>query len=272
VKLRPWNRLRRRRPRILALLACRNEMRYLPDYFASVRPLVDGVVALDDGSTDGSAELLARQPEVLQLLRLPPRDDHAWDDALNHRRLIEASWEHAPDWLIGLDADERLERGFRERAENEILRARHEGFRAFRVHVREIWDDRLCYRADGIWGGKSSARFFAARRDHEFHMQRLHCYWAPLNSRVNGDFAQADLFLYHLRMLTPEDRAARRARYERIDPASSWQSIGYAYLTDTEGLCLERIAPEREYQPLPAPSVPALAPHPVAARVREAPG
>ena len=244
---------RRRAPRILALLACRNEMRYLPDYFESVRPLVDGIVALDDGSTDGSADFLARQPEVLEILRLPPHAGHAWDDAANHRRLVEAAWKHRPDWLLGLDADERLEAGFRERAEQEIARARKEGHRAYRLHLREIWDDPLCYRADGLWGAKSSARFFEARRDHEFHMQRLHCHWAPLNSRENGDFPQADLYFYHLRMLTPEDRAARQARYESLDPDRSFQAIGYSYMTVTEGLRLERIAAGREYRPLPAP-------------------
>jgi len=87
-------------------------------------------------------------------------------------------------------------------------------------------------------------------------MQRLHCYWAPLNSRKNGDFPQADLMLYHLRMLTPEDRAARQARYESLDPGKDFQSIGYGYMTQTEGLHLERIAPEREYRPLPEPGPP----------------
>jgi hypothetical protein len=250
----PWSWLRwprRRKTRILALLTFRNEMRFLPDYFENIRPLVDGVVALDDGSIDGSTEFVAGQAEVLELLRLPPREDHQWDDALNHRRLVEASWKHRPDWLLGLDADERLEQGFRERAEQEIARARKEGHRAWRLHLREIWDDPLWYRADGIWGTKSSARFFEARRDHEFHMQRLHCHWAPLNSRENFDFPQADLYFYHLRMLTPEDRAARQARYENLDPGRDFQSIGYGYMTQTEGLRLERIAPGREYRPLP---------------------
>lgn len=252
MRLWPFSR-RRPRPRILALLAFRNEMRFLPDYFESVRPLVDGVVALDDGGSDGSADFVARQPEVLELLRLPDRPDHAWDDAANHRRLVEASWKHRPDWLLGLDADERLEQGFRQRAEEVIARTAREkrASAAYRLHVREIWDHPLRYRADGVWGTKSSARFFAARRDHEFHTQRLHCHWAPLNSRENGDFPQADLYLYHLRMLSAADRAARRARYERLDPDRSFQSIGYAYLTETEGLRLERIPAGREYRPLP---------------------
>lgn len=244
----PW---RRKRPRILALLAFRDEMRFLPQWFENVSTQVDGVVALDDGSSDGSAEFVASRGEVLQLIRNPPSDPHVWDDAMNHRRLVEASWSHGPDWLIAIDADERIETGFRARAEREIARGRRRGHRAFRVHVREIWDAPLYYRADGVWGAKSAARFFEARRDHEFHMQQLHCHWAPLNSMEHGDFPQADLVLYHLRMLTESDRRLRQARYQALDPDRKHQAIGYAYMTDPTGLRLARIPPGREYGPLP---------------------
>jgi hypothetical protein len=239
-----------RKRRILALLSFRNEMRFLPDYFESVAPLVDGLIALDDGSTDGSTDFVSPRKEVLELIRTPQDGPHEWNDALNHRRLVEASWKHRPDWLIGLDADERLESGFRDRAEREIDRAKRQGHRAYRVHVREIWDDPLHFRADGLWGKKSSARLFEARRDHDFHMQRLHCHWAPLNSMENGDFPQADLLLYHLRMLREEDRQKRRLGYETLDPNREHQAIGYAYMTDATGLVLKRIARGREYVPV----------------------
>ena len=237
----------RKRPRILALLAFRDELRYLPGYFESIAPLVDGIIALDDGSSDGSTEFVSRRKEVVELIRVPPSVPHVWNDALNHRRLVEASWRHNPEWLIGVDADERLESGFRDRAEAEIARAKREGHRAYRVIVREIWDDPLQFRADGVWGDKSSARFFEARPDHEFHMLQFHCYWAPLNSMENGDFPYADLMLYHLRMLRDEDRQLRQLRYEALDPNRESQAIGYSYLTDPTGLRLERIAPGREY-------------------------
>lgn len=247
MRFRPWLR----RPRILALLAFRDEMRFLPQWFENVRPHVDGVVALDDGSIDGSADYVAGQRGVVELLRNPRIEPHLWDDAMNHRRLVEASWRFGADWLIAIDADERIERNFRERAEREIERAKREGHRAYRIHVRELWDNSLSYRADGIWGAKSGSRFFEARRDHEFHMQRLHCHWAPLNSMENGDYPYADLMLYHLRMLTESDRRLRQARHEALDPDRRLQAIGYAYMTDLAGLRLERIPPEREYRPLP---------------------
>ena len=245
-----WWRRARGRTRLLALLACRDEMRYLPGWFANVAPQVDGIVALDDGSLDGSADFLAAQPKVLALMRAPRRTPHVWEDGANHRRLVEAARAYDPDWLLGVDADERLERDFRRRAEAAIAGGRRRGQRAFYVHVRELWDRPDRMRIDGVWGGKRSARLFAARAHATFHDQRLHGYWAPLDLRgPGGDFPQADLLVYHLRMLHAEDRVARRAKYERLDPQRRFQSIGYEYLTDESGLELAPLPIGRGFEP-----------------------
>jgi hypothetical protein len=50
--------------------------------------------------------------------------------------------------------------------------------------------------------------------------------------------------------MRPDDRRARRAKYERLDPDNRWQSIGYAYMTDEAGLRLETLPPGRDYEPL----------------------
>lgn len=242
-----------RRLRLLALLAFRDEARRLPAWLDNVLPHVDGVVALDDGSTDGSSDLLAGRPEVLELIRRPPGDPDAWDDAANHRLLVEAAWEHAADWLLAVDADERLERHFRRRAEAEIARAAREGHIAYYVHVRELWGSPTTWRSDGPWSAKRSARLFQSRRDHVFHEQRLHCHWAPLQGRTaGGDFPQADLVLYHLRMIHPADRLARRDKYRRLDPEHREQAVGYDHLTDEAGLELTEVEGERGYEPVEA--------------------
>jgi glycosyltransferase involved in cell wall biosynthesis len=233
--------------RLLALLAVRNHIRYLPGYVANVAAQTDGIIALDDGSDDGSAEFLSRCPAVLEVIRIPV-DRPNWDEVGNHRRLVEAGLRHGAEWLISVDADERLEHRFRRRCERVIRIGKLLGYTAYGIHFRELWDSVDQYRVDGIWSRKTSARLFKARPDHQFDKRPLHSSKAPLQARVGGWFPIANLNIYHLGMLRPEDRFARRRRYETLDPEAHWQpGLGYAYLTDTRGLQLEKTPAGREY-------------------------
>jgi hypothetical protein len=237
----------RRTIRLLALLAVRDQIGYLRGYVANLAPQVDGIIALDDGSTDGSAEFLDSLDEVLELLRVPS-DRPRWDEPGNHRALIAAALRHGAEWVVCVDADERVEREFRERAERVIRRGRLLGIEAYALRLRELWDSTDQYRVDGIWGTKAVARLFRARADHHFDTRPLHGHKAPLQARVRGRFPLADIDVYHLRMIHREERAARRRRYELADPDSRWQpGIGYAYLTDERGLRLQRMPPGRGY-------------------------
>lgn len=222
-------------------------MRFLPGFVANVGRQVDGIVALDDGSRDGSADFLAERPEVLEVIRVSAARP-SWDEMGNHRALIAAALRHDADWLLSVDADERLEREFRARADRVIRRGRLAGFGAFAVRLRELWDSPDAFRADGLWGRKTIVRLFRARADHVFDTAILHGIKAPLQDRRFGIFPTADLNVYHLGMLTPEDRTARRRRYELADPEARWQRIGYSYLTDESGLRLRSITPGREYE------------------------
>ncbi len=238
------------RRRILALLAFHNEMTRLADYFRNVAPQVDGVLALDDGSTDGSGDFVRQQQCVLELIRLAPRTPHVWDEPRNRRLLVEAALRHGAEWILVVDADERLETRFRERADAEIARAEREEILAYRVTLRELWNGQDRYRADGIWGQKQPPRLFKARQDHQFDDRPLHGYWAPLNSQRNGDYPKADLIVYHLRMIHAGERAERRRRYQELDPNHECQTLGYDYMTDETGLLLEALPAGREYEPL----------------------
>ncbi len=223
-------------------------MEHLPDWMANVTSQVDGVVALDDGSIDGSREYLQAHPSVVEVLTVP-RDRAAWDEVENHRALVMAGVRHRADWLVVVDADERLEHGFRDRAERVIRRVRRLGLDAFRVRLRELWDRPDQWRADGIWGRKTRARLFRALPDHRFDTRPMHAVKAPLQGLRFRQFPVADVEIYHLGMLTAADRAARRARYEDADPDAKWQpGVGYAYLTDETGLRLAPVKPDRDYR------------------------
>lgn len=239
---------RRPRPRLLALVSFRDEMRYLPGLFENLAGQVDGVIALDDHSTDGSRELVEAQPLLLDLLSMS--DEWKWmRDGPRQRRLTEAAWDHDADWLLAIDADERVERSFRSRAELEIRRAESEGHAALWVPFRELWGAPDTVRVDGIWGEKRKPSLFKSDRAHRFHDRALHSIWASWPP-ANGEYPTADLRLYHLRMIESADREIRANRYRRLDPDREWQAIGYDYLVDEEGLELAPLEPGRDYAPL----------------------
>jgi hypothetical protein len=238
------------KPRLLALLTFHNEMSYLPDYFLNLAPHVDGVIALDDGSDDGSGEFVESQASVRELIRLPRRTPHVWDEPRNRRLLVEAALRHDADWLVVVDADERVERDFRSRADMEMSKAEADGQLVLTAVMRELWNHADHFRCDGIWNSKRPARLFKARQDHQFDDRCLHGYWAPLNSLTETTCREADLIIYHLRMLTEAERSKRQAKYQRLDPDRQFQAIGYDYLTDTAELRLQRLPSQREYRPL----------------------
>ena len=60
----------------------------------------------------------------------------------------------------------------------------------------------------------------------------------------------ADLRLYHLRMIDPADRMPRVERYRRLDPDHRLQEIGYEYMLDNSGLEICPVEPGREYEPV----------------------
>lgn len=237
-----------RRARLLCVTAFRNERRFLADFFTNVAPQVDDILALDDGSTDGSGELAAAHPAVRELIRVAPREPHRWNELRNRRLLVNAAARHGAEWVMAVDADERLERHFRDRVDALLAAAGPDGPLAYRVVLRELWDEPDRYRVDGVWGQKGMARLFRLRPDHDFGSRALHGHWAPENSsEPGGGFTQADLIVYHLRMIDAVDRERRKQRYLALDPDRRWQAIGYEYLTDPAGLVLEPLPDGRDY-------------------------
>ena len=98
------------RPFLVCLLPARNAERDLPGFLSCVEHFCDAIVALDDGSTDGTGGILGEHPLVTTVLRNEKRETYReWNDAENRNRLLVAAHSLDPEWMISLDADERLD-------------------------------------------------------------------------------------------------------------------------------------------------------------------
>ncbi|WP_353987351.1 glycosyltransferase family A protein [Ruicaihuangia caeni] len=235
-------------PRLVALLPVFNDARYLAGWFDRVGSQVDAVVALDDGSTDASRELLRAAPCVTRLLTVGPAEKLGWNEPLNRERLVRAGQELEGEWFIAFDADERPERRLWERMPQLLADADRDGIDVLDFALREVWDEPDHYRSDGLWGLKRKAAVFRnLGDDHEFDPAQWHGEWYPMQCHGTDRIQKVDFDLYHLKMLHADDRRARMERYQTVDPDAEYQSVGYDYLCDESGLQLTKITRERAY-------------------------
>lgn len=235
---------------IIALLQARDEERYLKGWLENVAPAVDGIVALDDGSTDGTADILTAHPKLLELQTNPA--DQPWNEYANQVGLIRAGRRHGADWFLCLDADERLEERFVIRIRTIVSEADDRKLDAFALQLFDLWNDRRHYRIDGRWGTQARYKLFRnIPSQNKFDPRRLHRHWMPLELvatlKTNG--AHLPYACYHLRMIQQADRIARYQRYVTLDPGNRIQQQGYDHLIDENGVELAPIAPGRDFLP-----------------------
>ena len=204
--------------RVVCLLPARNAAGDLPGWFESVRRFADAVVALDDGSTDDTRELLEREPLVKTVLANPVRESYAgWDDAGNRNRLLDAAAEVEPDWIISLDADERLDAG-----DAAALRRFVDGAArpdvAYGFRVCRMVGDLEHFDLDSLW----VYRLFAYAPGQRFPEQRLH--FVPVPTSIDRRrFVNTTLRIQHLGGITEERRVARFSKYTEADPGNEFQ-------------------------------------------------
>jgi hypothetical protein len=202
---------------VVCLLPARNAEHDLPGWLESVRGFADGIVALDDGSTDGTAAVLAGDPLVRILLSNPRRETYAgWDDAANRNRLLAAAGELAPTWVVSLDADERLDpedaAALRRFLERDALPGCAFGLQHFRMWGRDRFDP------DFTW----IYRVFAYRPGQRFPARRLHFYPVP-TSIPRAAWLRTAIRVRHLGAADATRVATRTAKYGQADAGAAFR-------------------------------------------------
>lgn len=205
--------------RLVCLLPVRNAERDLPGWFESVRRFADAVVALDDGSIDSTRELLSDEALVEVLLENPRRDSYeGWDDAANRERLLQAAAVLEPDWILSLDADERIDPGDAV-ALREFVDSAARPDVAYGFRVCRMVGDLEHFDRDSLW----VYRLFAYGPGQHFPRQRLH--FVPVPTSIDRRrFVRTTLRIQHLGGMTEARREARFSKYTEADPGNEFQA------------------------------------------------
>ena len=206
-------------PLLLCLTPVRNAEADLPGFLEAAACCCDGILALDDGSTDATYDILAASPLVWKILRNPRREDYrGWDDAANRNRLLEAAATYSPEWIISLDADERLDEvdaaSLREFLQTDALPGCAYGFRhvPMRGDTEHFWP-----KYQWVY------RLFSYEPGQRFPNQKLHFIPVP-TSIPRQRWIKTTLRIQHLGGMTPERRLARFRKYLEADPRRTYQA------------------------------------------------
>ena len=242
--------------KIIGLLQARNEERFIRGWLENISPAVDGIIALDDGSTDDTYRIISAHPKTLEVIQNPA--GKAWNEYFNQVSLIKAGRRYGADWLLCLDADERMEERLVQDIRGLVTQAEARNVQAFSFHLRDLWNDRSSYRVDGAWGKRAGYKLFRNLHAHtKFDPRRLHRHWLPLEilADIGNVGAVVPYAIYHLRMIRSEDRLARYQRYIQIDPNNLLQRQGYGHLIDEKELELAPVSPDRDFLPKNDPAI-----------------
>lgn len=199
--------------KLLALLPVYNREDLLPQCLAALRPAVDGIIALDDGSTDETPRILKEEPKVIEILTKPPKSLAEWDDAANRYLLYRAAHTYEPEWLLCIDSDEILEPSFQ--VYKERLMEQPPRIQGYAFPLVAIYENK-------ITGPLLVDRMYRFRPGYSFDMRRLHCRLMPLDIK-DEIMRTANVRIFH-HSASPEQKQSRYNKYLIADPEREFQA------------------------------------------------
>jgi glycosyltransferase involved in cell wall biosynthesis len=216
-------------PLLACLLPIRNGAAHLNGWIESVERFADAVVALDDGSTDDTRDVLAASPIVARLLENPVRPTYrGWNDAENRRRLLDAAASLDPGWVMFLDADERIPPDDAA-ALRAFLEDDADPGEAYLFRIYRMIEDLAHYDHANLWVG----RLFAYRAGLRLPKKRLHLVPLPMSIPASRR-RRTTIRIQHLASLNEQERRARFEKYHQADPRRTHQAE-YSHLLTGPG-------------------------------------
>lgn len=150
---------------VSSLIVGNDASRYLHEVLNHLQMFVDGLVIIDDGSTDGTETLCLNQPKLLAFhKRKTP--GYGKNPIAVRRELWSMLESLNPEWVVALEADELFD--------DEITRAlpemiRQERYDAVRFPVYHLWGDRHHIRVDQGFNPQHNYELLLYRFKNNYH-------------------------------------------------------------------------------------------------------
>lgn len=213
-----------------------NELRKgnLERFLKYFTPLVDQIVAYDDGSTDGSYEALL---ECTSHVIKGSKNDFK-NEITHKQRLLEQALQLKPDFLLWLDADEVMTAGAAERLQNLCEQCIANQFDGVAFHELNLWRSNSWRRLDSLYDAGWFVRLWRVTSGIAYTNPKPGLHQVPYPSTLQTIYQTADLQVIHYGFSSPKHLAYKYLVYQ------SHGQKGYAMLDrliDESQLVLEKV-------------------------------
>jgi hypothetical protein len=205
--------------KLVASMPVRNELgRYLRSTVTAALSYCDELVAVDDGSSDGTFEYL----EDLERVTVARASEAGWSSGgsehSTRQQLFELTLAAEPTHVLAIDADELVSDGQRLRSVLERDRAAT----VWTLRVVELWrQEPAAIRVDGGWAPRSAPILYRAPqalgRGWQIADRRCACPREPIAVSRSHERRRTGIDLIHMGWMDKSARAARTARYLEHD-------------------------------------------------------
>lgn len=215
------------KPSLIAMMPVKNEARrYLRTVLQRLGEYVDGIVILDDASTDDTPAICRSFPKVIRFEQLG--EALFWqDEAKLRQQLWEMTIETEPDWILALDADELFESAIKKALP---LLTGQTSYDLVRFPIYHFWDGLHHYRIDGLWDPLYSKMDCLLRyhknTPYHWNNRKLHCGRFPAEAYAQPT-TLSPVRLLHLGYAHRAEQHTKYQRYLAADPTGRYCPLSH---------------------------------------------
>ncbi len=149
--------------KVILMLRVKDGIFFIKEWLERYETHVDEIVAVDNGSTDGTYEVMKAHPKVVQVFQT-----EAYNEGRDKKLLYEYARTRKPDWCMWLDVDEIFEPEFTRERLQRLMKSKYidrYAFRRFHFIDREhfagsrFWLNYSAGHDRILWREKSSGYF-----------------------------------------------------------------------------------------------------------------